>query len=85
MIDRERNFNGESFSVHEIIPTSDHCAIVYFKKNTGKIGLGFFYYIPNGKTSGWKYFFPTDSHINGMSSISFFKLEVERLNGKFNT
>lgn len=78
--DREQNWNNESFEVHEIIPMSDHTACVYFKKNTGKIGAAFFYYIPNGYSKGWKYFFPTDSHLNGMSAFHYYKLEVERAN-----
>ena len=36
------NFNSESFEVNEVIPTSDHTAVVYFKKSSGKIGLAFF-------------------------------------------
>ena len=42
---REGNYKGETFSVHEIIPTSDQTAVVFFKKNTRKLGMGFFYYI----------------------------------------
>ena len=34
---REGNVNNENFEIKEIIPTSDHTAIVYFKKNTGVI------------------------------------------------
>ena len=39
--DREGNSNKETFHVQEVIPTSDHTAVVRFKKNTGKVGLGF--------------------------------------------
>lgn len=82
--DREGNFNEETFEVDEIVPTSDHTAVVRFKKNTGKIGLAFFYYINRGMSKGWKYFFPTDSHITGMRAFEFMKLEVERENFAFN-
>lgn len=82
--DREGNFNKETFEVEEIIPTSDHTAVVKFKKNTGKIGLAFFYYIARGASKGWKYFFPTDSHITGMRAFELIKFEVERENYKFN-
>jgi hypothetical protein len=81
---REGNYKGETFSVHEVIPTSDQTAIVFFKKNTRKLGMGFFYYINRGYSQGWKYFFPTDSHVTGMMATQFYKLEVERINYKEN-
>jgi len=77
---REGNVNNESFKVDEVIPTSDHTAVINFKKTSGKIGLAFCYYINKGKSKGWKYFFPTDSHINGFQSFLYYKLEVERKN-----
>lgn len=82
--DRPGNFNQESFAVDQIIPTSDHTAVVRFKKNTGKIGLAFFYYIARGKSEGWKYFFPTDSHINGFRAFELEKYQIEKENFKFN-
>ena len=82
--DREGNYNNEKFVISEIIPTSDNTAVVYFKKNTGKVAVGFFYYINRGISKGWKYFFPTDSHINGMQSFLYYKLEAERINYKHN-
>lgn len=78
--DREGNFNNEDFAVEKVIPTSDHTAVVRFKKNTGKVGLAFFYYIPRGKSKGWKYFFPTDSHVNGFKAFEFHKFIVEMEN-----
>jgi hypothetical protein len=78
------NFNSESFEVNEVIPTSDHTAVVYFKKSSGKIGLAFFYYITRGVSQGWKYFFPTDSHINGFRAFEFYKFQIERENFKHN-
>jgi len=82
--DREGNVNQEDFSIDEVIPTSDHTAVVRFKKNTGKIGLAFFYYIPRGMSNGWKYFFPTDSHINGFRAFEMEKYQVEKENYKHN-
>ena len=82
--DREGNYNNEKFSISDIIPTSDNTAVVYFKKNTGKVAVGFFYYINRGMSKGWKYYFPTDSHINGMQSFLYYKLEAERINYKHN-
>lgn len=77
---REGNFNNETFLVDEIIPTSDDSAVVNFIKNTGKIAVAFCYYINKGRSKGWKYFFPTDSHVNGFQSFLYYKLEAERKN-----
>jgi len=80
--DRANNFNNETFSVQEIIPTSDHTATVVYEKNTGKRAAFFFYYIQSFKK--WNYFVPTDSHINGMSCFANQKIEVERHSYKYN-
>ncbi len=82
--DREGNINNETFSVKEIIPTSDLTACVIFKKNTGKEAAFFFYYIKRGMSKGWKYFVPTDSHITGMRAFEFYKMQVEHHNYKEN-
>ena len=82
--DREGNYNNETFCIQEIIPTSDHSAVCVFEKNTGKRAVALFYYIPRGFSSGWKYFFPTDSHINGFRAFELYKFEVERYNYEHN-
>ena len=64
----------------EVIPTSDHTAVINFKKSSGKIGVAFCYYINKGQSKGWKYFFPTDSHLNGFQAFLYYKLEAERRN-----
>ena len=38
---------GTCDKVEEIIPTSDHTAVINFKKSSGKIGVAFCYYINN--------------------------------------
>lgn len=81
---REMNFNSEEFFVERIVPTSEHTATVIFKKTSNKKGLAFFYYIPNGASKGWKYFFPTDSHIIGMRAFEFYKLLAEDENYQHN-
>jgi hypothetical protein len=81
---REGNYNEETFQIAEIIPTSDHTATVIFKKNTGKLAAFLFYYINRGKSKGWKYLVPTDSHITGFRAFEFYKLQVERSNYKKN-
>jgi hypothetical protein len=78
--DREGNVSGESCIVEEVIPTSDHTAVINFKKSSGKIGVAFCYYITKGMSKGWKYFFPTDSHLNGFQAFLYYKLEAERRN-----
>ena len=82
--DREGNVNSEDFKVVEIVPMSDASASVVYEKNTGKRAAFFFYYINKGRSEGWKYFVPTDSHILGMHAFSHYKLEVERFNYKHN-
>ena len=82
--EREGNFNNETFEVQEVIPTSDHTAVINFKKTSGKIGVAFCYYIARGYSKGWKYFFPTDSHLNGFQAFLYYKLEAERKNYKYN-
>ena len=82
--DREGNVNNETFTVQEVIPTSNHSAVCVFEKNTGKRAVAFLYYIPRGMSSGWKYFFPTDSHINGFRAFELYKFETERHNYKKN-
>ena len=77
---RKGNGNNESFLVDEVIPTSDHTAVINFKKSSGKIGVAFCYYITKGMSKGWKYFFPTDSHLNGFQAFLYYKLDAERRN-----
>jgi len=83
-VDREGNVNGELFTLVEVIPMTDASATVIYEKNTGKQAAFFFYYIGRGKSKGWKYFVPTDSHILGMQAFNHYKLEVERFNYKHN-
>ena len=78
--DREGNVSKESFKVDEVIPTSDHTAVINFKKRSGKIGGACCYYIAKGMSKGWKYFFPTDSRLNGFQAFLYYKLEAERRN-----
>tara|TARA_Y100000361_G_C11095762_1_gene308961 strand:+ start:347 stop:736 length:390 start_codon:yes stop_codon:yes gene_type:complete len=81
---REGNYNRETFTVDEVVPTSDQTAVIKFKKSTGKTGVAFCYYINRGVSKGWKYFFPTDAHIVGMNAFNFYKLQAERKNYKYN-
>ena len=81
---RSGNQNNETFSVDEVIPISDDSAVINFKKSTQKIAVAFCYYINRGRSKGWKYFFPTDSHLHGFYAFQYYKLEAERKNYKHN-
>jgi hypothetical protein len=74
--------NDEKYFVQEIITISDYTAICIFENNIGKRELCFFYYIPTGESMGWKYFFPTDSHLLGFRAFDHFKFEIDRYNHK---
>ena len=82
---RDGNQNKETFTVHDIIPLSDDSAVINFKKTSklktsGKLAVAFCYYINRGRSKGWKYFFPTDSHVSGMQAFHFYKSQAERIN-----
>ena len=80
--ERSKNYNSETFEVHNINPLSEYTACVVMKKNTGKYGAFFFYYINSGE-GYWNYFVPTDSHILGMESFRKYKDSVESHNFTF--
>lgn len=82
--EREGNINNELFNIKEIIPTSDSTACVMFKKSSGKLAAFFFYYIGSGASKGWRYFVPSDSHIQGMRGFEYYKFQTERFNYKHN-
>ena len=81
--DREYNFNSETFTVDEIIPTSENTATITFLKNTGKRGLAFCYWI-NMAGGQWKYFFPTYDHCVGMKMVEDALHGIEITNFGFN-
>lgn len=71
--DRAKNHTSEEFKVEKIIPLSEYTAAVFMMKNTGKVGVFFFYWINVGKSGKWCYFVPTDSHILGMTNFKKYK------------
>lgn len=81
--DRERNFMQETFTVKSIHPLSESTAYVQFKKNTGKIGVAFFYYV-NTKGGRWYYFFPTYDHCVGAEKLRDVLHDVEQENFQYN-
>ena len=78
--ERVGNINNETFFIKEVIPTSDHSATVIYEKNTGKVAAFFFYYILRGRSKGWKYFVPTNTHILGFRAFEFYYTQVEKDN-----
>ena len=69
---------GLKFSEH-VFMTNDTAAIRYTDANGNK-KVAFFYYIHKGMSQGWRYFFPTDSHINGFRLFELEKFNVEKEN-----
>ena len=82
--DRPKNTTAETFTPIRVIPLSELTAIAFFRKNSGKLALAFFYYINSGKYPRWGYYFPTDSHILGMNQVDYYKKEIEKLKAKYN-
>jgi len=73
---RVGNVNGEDFTIKSRYALSDQAAFVRFNKTTTKDALALFFYDENY----WKYFFPTDSHINGFRLFELEKFSVEKEN-----
>lgn len=85
---REREFNptNEKFTImsdEDIVPLSDDLAAVVFTKSSGKRALGLFIHVSQGGGK-WLYFFPTDSHLLGLSSVGALKQRVELHNFPLN-
>ena len=81
--DREQNYSKEIFTVGKITPLSETTASVEFKKNTGKVGMAFFYWI-NMAGGQWKYFFPTYDHCVGAEKIRELLHNIEISNFPYN-
>jgi hypothetical protein len=65
--------------VNTMFMTSDTAAVRFTDKDGGAY-LGFFYYINKGMSKGWRYFFPSESHLNGFRLFEFEKFNVEKEN-----
>ena len=68
-VKRVGNVNNESFTVEEIIPTSDHSACVNFSKTGGKVAVAFFYYINKGRSKRMEILFSYGLTLKWISSI----------------
>jgi len=73
---RIHNLGGETFELEKIMALSEYTAAVFYLKNSGKRAIAFFYYNNNA----WRFFFPSDSHLVGMSAFAEVKRKVEEGN-----
>jgi len=78
--DRQQNFNKETFEVEKIMPLSEFTAAVIYLKSSGKKAVAFLYWMNADSYKEWRYFFPADSHILGMSAFGKIKINVEMEN-----
>ena len=81
--DRDKNHSNETFRVKSLHPLSESTAYVQFIKDTGKIGIAFFYHI-NMAGGVWRYFFPTYDHCVGAEKLRDVLHQVEQENFKYN-
>ena len=85
----DNSLNITDLTIADDLTFSSDSAVINFKKTSdkvqsGKIAVAFCYYINRGRSKGWKYFFPTDSHLHGFYAFQYYKLEAERKNYKHN-
>lgn len=71
---RPQNYTQETFKLMRIIPLSDEIAWVHYEKRKGNIAKCLFIWINKGKVNGklingWLGFFPSDSHMLGLSQV----------------
>jgi hypothetical protein len=78
---RPHNPCGSQYLVDSIKPLSESTALLTFKRDGLKKSIVFAYWI---KTGYWQYFFPTESHIFGMSKLVRELQEVEEFNFPLN-
>lgn len=83
-LNRNRNFNNETFKVSRIVPLGEILAYVIFQKSNLKKALAVFYYIEGMKY--WQYFFPKEGHLieAGWEAIRLAKIQIEKYNYPLN-
>jgi|GEM_PF-2112725 len=89
-------YSGQTFTLKEIRPLSEHCAAVIYELSGGKLVLALAFYkrtkkIEDPQNPGkkkdlweWKLQFLSDSHILGIEGFAKIKEEIELYNFKFN-
>jgi len=80
---RPHNPCGSQYLVDSIKPLSESTALLTFKRDGLKKAIVFAYFIKSGM-GYWAYFFPTESHIFGMSKLVRELQEVEEFNFPLN-
>ena len=81
-INRDNNFNGETFWINEIIPLSAQSAMVVYEKTTGKKALAHFIHIRKQKR--WIYYFMGAAHFLNLDLLTEKYAEIEEFNFHLN-
>jgi len=81
-INRDNNFNGETFWINEIIPLSAQSAMVVYEKTTGKKALAHFIHIRKQKR--WIYYFMGAAHFLNLDLLTKKYAEIEEFNFHLN-
>ena len=76
---RTKNVNQETFVVQSIVPLSEVSAAVIYIKSTEKKAVAFFYYL-NNQIGEWRYFFPKESHLFGLTRVQEILKGIEEHN-----
>jgi len=82
---RPENYTQETFKLLRIIPLSDEVVWVHYEKRKGNIAKCLFIWINKGKVNGklingWFSFFPSDSHMFGLSKIMDNPYNIDEFN-----
>ena len=81
-INRDNNFNGETFWINEIIPLSAQSAMVVYEKTTGKKAVA--HYIHIRKQKSWIYYFMGAAHFLNLDLLTEKYAEIEEFNFHLN-
>jgi len=81
-VNRDNNFNGETFWINEIIPLSAQSAMVVYEKTTGKKALAHFIHIRKQKR--WIYYFMGAAHFLNLDLLTKKYAEIEEYNFHLN-
>ncbi len=81
-VNRDNNFNGETFWINEIIPLSAQSAMVVYEKTTGKKALAHFIHIRKQKR--WIYYFMVAAHFLNLDLLTEKYAEIEEFNFHLN-
>jgi len=82
--DRQNNYNGETFTVADIIPLSAQGAMVVFQKDTGKKALAHFIHVDHPKNPFWQYYFVGAQHFINLHQLEKVYADIEQHNFKLN-